>query len=68
LAGNFGYEHYDTAMAVGELAVLPAVRAAAADALVIADGFSCRQQIAHATGRHPIHLAEALAAALPTRK
>jgi FAD/FMN-containing dehydrogenase/Fe-S oxidoreductase len=64
LAGNFGYEHYDTAMAVGELAVLPAVRAAAADALVIADGFSCRLQIAHATGRHPIHLAEALAAIL----
>jgi Fe-S oxidoreductase len=68
LAGNFGYEHYDTAMAVGELAVLPAVRAAAADALVIADGFSCRLQIAHATGRHPIHLAEALAATLPTRR
>lgn len=67
LAGNFGYEHYDTAMAVGELAVLPAVRAAAADALVIADGFSCRLQIAHATGRHPIHLAEALAAILDGR-
>jgi Fe-S oxidoreductase len=68
LAGNFGYEHYDISMAVGELAVLPAVRAAAADALVIADGFSCRLQIAQATGRRPIHLAEALAANLRTSK
>jgi len=67
LAGNFGYEHYDISMAVGELAVLPAVRAAAADALVIADGFSCRLQIAHATGRRPIHLAEALVANLHKR-
>jgi Fe-S oxidoreductase len=66
LAGNFGYEHYDISMAVGELAVLPAVRAAAADALVIADGFSCRLQIAQATDRRPIHLAEALAAIVKT--
>ncbi len=68
LAGNFGYEHYDMSMAVGELAVLPAVRATPADALVIADGFSCRLQIAHATGRRPIHLAEALAATVRTSK
>jgi Fe-S oxidoreductase len=68
LAGNFGYEHYDMSMAVGELAVLPAVRAAPANALVIADGFSCRLQIAQATGRRPIHLAEALAATLQTSK
>ncbi len=64
LAGNFGYEHYDVSMAIGELAVLPAVRAAPKDALVIADGFSCRLQIAHATSRRAIHLAEALAATL----
>jgi len=67
LAGNFGYEHYDLSMAVGELAVLPAIRAAAADALVIADGFSCRLQIAHGTGRRPVHLAEALAQTLDQR-
>ena len=68
LAGNFGYEHYDISMAIGELAVLPAVRATPEDTLVIADGFSCRLQIAHATDRRAIHLAEALAASLSAFK
>ncbi|HEX2498853.1 MAG TPA: FAD-binding and (Fe-S)-binding domain-containing protein [Actinomycetes bacterium] len=72
LAGNFGFErgHYPVSMAVGELALLPAVRAAGPDTLVIADGISCRLQIAHGTGRPAYHLAEVLAkaaTATPTR-
>ncbi|MFH7599342.1 FAD-linked oxidase C-terminal domain-containing protein [Streptomyces racemochromogenes] len=67
LAGNFGFErgHYDVSMAIAEQGVLPAVRAAAPDAFVLADGFSCRTQIEQAgTGRRALHLAEALALAL----
>ena len=65
LAGNFGFErdHYPVSMAVGELALLPAVRAAGPDTLVIADGISCRLQIAHGTGRPAYHLAEVLSGA-----
>ncbi len=66
LAGNFGFEkgHYDISRAVGEQGLLPAVRHAAADVLVMADGFSCRTQIEQGdTGRTPVHLAEVLAAA-----
>ena len=65
LAGNFGFEraHYPVSMAVGELALLPAVRDATPETLVIADGLSCRLQIAHGTGRRAYHLAEVLAAA-----
>lgn len=67
LAGNFGFErgHYDLSMDIGEQGVLPAVRGAAPDALVVADGFSCRTQIEQgATGRRAVHLAEALALGL----
>jgi hypothetical protein len=46
--------------AVGERVLLPAVRNAPVDALIISDGFSCREQILHATGRRAIHLAEAI--------
>ena len=62
LAGAFGFDrhHYDVSMAIGERVLLPAVRRAAADTLVIADGFSCREQIAHATGRRALHLAEVI--------
>jgi Fe-S oxidoreductase len=69
LAGNFGFEpdHYDLSQAVGERVLLPAVRNAAADTAILADGFSCRTQITHGTTRHPQHLAQLLAAAL-TRK
>ena len=67
LAGSFGYEageHYDVSMRVGEQRLLPAVRAADADTLVITDGFSCRSQIEHgAGGRRSMHLAEVLALA-----
>ncbi len=67
LAGNFGFEagHYDVSMACGERALLPAVRDASPDCLVLADGFSCRTQIEQGgTGRTPVHLAEMLAAGL----
>jgi len=63
LAGNFGFErgHYAVSQAVGERVLLPAVRAASPETVLLADGFSCRTQIAHATGRRALHLAEMLA-------
>lgn len=67
LAGNFGFEagHHDVSRACGERVLLPAVRDAAADTLVLADGFSCRTQVEQGgTGRTPVHLAEILAAGL----
>jgi FAD/FMN-containing dehydrogenase/Fe-S oxidoreductase len=66
MAGSFGFEHdkYKVSAAIGELELLPAVRQAPADWLIIADGFSCREQIAQGTGRHALHLAEVLQMAL----
>ncbi len=68
MAGSFGFEHdkYAVSTAIGELELLPAVRKAPADWLIIADGFSCREQIAQGTDRHALHLAEVLQMALPT--
>jgi len=67
LAGNFGFErqHYDVSMAVGEQSLLPAARSAAADTLMLADGFSCRTQLADGAGRNALHLAQLLDLALP---
>ena len=67
LAGNFGFErgHYEVSKAAGERVLLPAVRAAGAGTVIIADGFSCRTQIGQETDRRPRHLAQVLAAALP---
>jgi hypothetical protein len=67
MAGAFGYEaeHYEVSMQMGELSLLPAMRAAPADALLIADGTSCRHQIFDGTQRRAVHVAVALAAALP---
>lgn len=66
MAGSFGFEHekYDVSLAVGELELLPAVRSAPADSLIIADGFSCREQIEQCTGRKPLHLAEVIQMAM----
>jgi FAD/FMN-containing dehydrogenase/Fe-S oxidoreductase len=66
MAGSFGFGHdkYEISAAIGELELLPAVRKAPADWLIIADGFSCREQIAQGTGRHALHLAEVLQMAL----
>jgi FAD/FMN-containing dehydrogenase/Fe-S oxidoreductase len=66
MAGSFGFEDdkYDISMAIGELELLPAVRKAPPDWLVIANGFSCREQIAQSTDRQALHLAEILQMAL----
>jgi Fe-S oxidoreductase len=66
MAGSFGFEHDKAALSVriGELVLLPAVRAAPPDCLVVADGYSCREQIAQCTQRHGVHLAEVLQMAL----
>ena len=66
MAGSFGFDadKYDVSQAIGERVLLPAVRKAAADTLIVSDGFSCREQIAQATGREALHLADALKIAL----
>ncbi|MFJ2959324.1 FAD-linked oxidase C-terminal domain-containing protein [Streptomyces sp. NPDC087270] len=67
LAGNFGFEegHYEVSVACAEEALLPAVRSAGPGTAVLADGFSCRTQIAQLAGVEARHLAELLADALP---
>ncbi|MFJ2806778.1 FAD-binding and (Fe-S)-binding domain-containing protein [Kitasatospora sp. NPDC087271] len=70
LAGNFGFErgHFEVSEAIAERVLLPEVRAAAPDTVVLADGFSCRTQIAQlAQGRQALHLAELIARALRER-
>ena len=66
MAGAFGYEaeNYEVSMAMGELSLLPAVRAAPKEAHIVADGTSCRQQIGHGGGREAVHAARLLAEAL----
>jgi FAD/FMN-containing dehydrogenase/Fe-S oxidoreductase len=63
LAGNFGVEagHHEISVAIAETSLLPAVRNAGAGAVVLADGFSCRYQLADLAGVHAVHLAELLA-------
>ena len=60
MAGAFGYEkpHYDVSLKCGERVLLPAVRAAGEDTLIISDGYSCREQIIQETGRTALHLAQ----------
>ncbi len=66
MAGAFGFEadKYDVSIACGERVLLPAVRKAGNDTLIIADGFSCREQVRQTTDRVPLHLAEVLKMAL----
>jgi Fe-S oxidoreductase/FAD/FMN-containing dehydrogenase len=66
MAGAFGFEEekYETSIAIGELELLPAVRRVPEDHLIVADGFSCREQITQCTGRNTLHLAEVLQIAL----
>jgi Fe-S oxidoreductase len=66
LAGNFGMErgHYDVSAAVAQAALLPAVSSAAPDAVILADGFSCRTQLTDLSGRSGLHLAQVLASKL----
>jgi hypothetical protein len=65
MAGTFGYEarHLDVSMRMAERTLLPAVRRAPEDALVVADGFSCQHQIRDGTGRAALHVARVLDAA-----
>ena len=62
MAGPFGFakEKYALSQAIGQRVLLPAVRQAEPDTLVISDGFSCREQIFQGTGRQAMHLAEVL--------
>jgi len=62
MAGPFGFERekYAIAQASGERVLLPAVRQASPDTLIISDGFSCREQVFQSTGRRALHLAEAI--------
>src|SRR5204863_2918258 len=60
MAGSFGFEreHYDVSKACGERALLPAIEREPADTVLLADGFSCREQIRQGTGREAIHFAQ----------
>ena len=66
MAGSFRFEkdHYDVSMAVAERALLPAVRGASLDSLIVTDGFSCREQVKGGSSRQPLHLAEVIQRAL----
>ena len=70
LAGNWGCEpgHYEISQTLGERNLFPAIRAAEPGAIVLADGFSCRTQIAQGTQADAVHLAEVMCAALPTKR
>lgn len=69
-AGSFGYKahSYDVSMRIAENDLLPAVREASPDTILMADGFSCRQQIEHGSGRETMHLADVLQLALHERQ
>jgi Fe-S oxidoreductase len=68
MAGSFGFEaaKYHVSMAAAERVLLPAIRASEASTLILANGFSCREQIEQATGRRTLNVADALATGLPT--
>jgi Fe-S oxidoreductase len=60
MAGAFGFEqqHYDISVKAAERILLPRIREASPETLIVADGFSCREQIRQLTNRRPLHLAE----------
>ena len=66
MAGAFGYgaATYDVSMQMGEASLLPAVRAASPDAIIVADGTSCRHQIVDGASRHAVHAAVVIRDAL----
>jgi hypothetical protein len=71
MAGYFGYEagsHYEVGKAAGERVLLPKVRNADANAIIIADGFSCREQIEQETERKGLHIAQVMQMALHQEK
>ncbi|MFZ2490320.1 MAG: FAD-linked oxidase C-terminal domain-containing protein, partial [Thermoanaerobaculia bacterium] len=70
MAGAFGFaeEHYEVSMKVGERVLLPMIREADPSTLIIANGFSCREQIEQSTGRETLHLAQVLELAMRGEK
>src|SRR3989440_7685964 len=66
MAGAFGFEkdHYDVSIKTGERVILPAVRNAEPETLIIADGFSCREQIEQTTDRQGLHIAQVIQMAM----
>ena len=66
MAGSFGYEaeHYEVSMKMAELSLFPAIRDSSTETLLVADGTSCRHQIADGTGRRAVHVARVLEQAL----
>jgi hypothetical protein len=71
MAGGFGFEkgtHYVVSIACGERVLLPRVREADRSTLIMADGFSCREQIRQTTHREALHLADVLKLALDHRR
>jgi len=67
MAGAFGFEkgeHYDVSIKCGERVLLPKVRSADADTLLVSNGFSCREQISQTTDREALHIAQVLAMAI----
>ncbi len=67
MAGAFGFEkgdHYDVSIKCGERVLLPEVRKASADTMIVTNGFSCREQIAQTTEREALHIAQVLKLAL----
>ncbi len=70
MAGPFGFDRdkYEIAQAIGESVLLPAVRAASQETLIVSDGFSCREQVYQSTGRRAYHLAEVIQLALEARQ
>ena len=66
MAGSFGFERekFDISMTIGEQKLLPRARACPPEALLIADGFSCREQVEQGTGKVPLHVAQVLQLAL----
>ena len=69
MAGSFGFDaqHYDLSMKIGEDKLLPLVRAVSPDTIVLTNGFSCREQIEHGTGRASLHIAQLAWRALQQR-
>jgi FAD/FMN-containing dehydrogenase/Fe-S oxidoreductase len=70
MAGAFGFDprHYELSLKIGELGLLPEVRRAAADTMVVACGYSCREQIAQCTEREGLHLADVARLALSSTR
>jgi FAD/FMN-containing dehydrogenase/Fe-S oxidoreductase len=68
MGGSFGFLHFDVSRQIGERVLFPAINATSQDTLIVTEGFSCREQIRHMTGRNAVHLADVLELALEQPK